>query len=88
MFAAPSVAMAGSEDAALLKFKLDNSSLYDDFENLGFDMDHAVENGEGDDIIVSAWVTDDQLQLARAHGFENVGVVHSKQNHAASARRA
>ena len=37
-----------------------------------------VDNGEGDDIIVSAWVNDEELALARAHGFEIVGVVHSK----------
>ena len=62
MFAVPATALAGPEDPALLKFKLDNSSQYDDFESLGFDMDHAVENGEGDAIIVSAWVDDEQLQ--------------------------
>ena len=43
-------------------------------------MDHDVDNGSGDDIIVSAWVNDEELAIARAHGFENVGVVHSKQN--------
>ena len=83
MFAVPATALAAPEDPALLKFKLDNSSQYDDFENLGFDMDHAVENGEGDDIIVSAWVDDEQLKIARAHGYEDVGVVHSKENFAA-----
>ena len=83
IFAVPATALAAPEDPALLKFKLDNSSQYDDFENLGFDMDHAVENGEGDDIIVSAWVDDEQLKLARAHGYEDVGVVHSKENFAA-----
>ena len=62
IFAVPATALAAPEDPALLKFKLDNSSQYDDFENLGFDMDHAVENGEGDDIIVSAWVDDEQLK--------------------------
>ena len=83
IFAVPATALAAPEDPALLKFKLDNSSQYDDFENLGFDMDHAVENGEGDDIIVSAWVDDEQLKIARAHGYEDVGVVHSKENFAA-----
>ena len=78
----PSAAFAQLDDdaPALLKFKLDNSAQYDDFERLGFAMDHNVDNGSGDDIIVSAWVNDDELALARAHGFENVGVVHSKQN--------
>ena len=79
----PATALAAPEDPALLKFKLDNSSQYDDFENLGFDMDHAVENGEGDDIIVSAWVDDEELKVARAHGYEDVGVVHNKENFAA-----
>ena len=46
-------------------------------------MDHNVDDGEGDDMIVSAWVNDEELAIARAHGFENVGVVHSKQNFAA-----
>src|SRR4051794_4089163 len=81
MFVAPGAAFAADDDApALLKFRLDNSGQYDDFEALGFDMDHAVDNGAGDDIIVRAWVNDDQLAIARAHGYENVGVVHSKQN--------
>ncbi len=87
MFAVPATALAAPEDPALLKFKLDNSSQYDDFENLGFDMDHAVENGEGDDIIVSAWVDDEQLKIARAHGYEDVGVVHDKANFADDPRR-
>ena len=46
-------------------------------------MDHNVDDGDGDDKIVSAWVNDEELAIARAHGFENVGVVHSKQNFAA-----
>jgi hypothetical protein len=72
---------AVDDDApALLQFRLDDSGQYDDFERLGFAMDHAVDNGAGDDIIVSAWVNDEQLALARAHGFENVGVVHDKFN--------
>ncbi|HET6549538.1 MAG TPA: M14 family zinc carboxypeptidase [Solirubrobacter sp.] len=80
MVVAPATAGANDDAPALLQFKLDNSSLYDDFERLGFDMDHAVENGQGDDIIVSAWVNDEQLAFARANGFENVGVVHDKFN--------
>ncbi|MDA0181507.1 M14 family zinc carboxypeptidase [Solirubrobacter phytolaccae] len=80
IFVAPSVALAGPDDPALLKFKLDNALLYDEFEALGFSMDHAVENGEGDDIIVRAWVTDEQIDIARSAGFEHVGVVHDKFN--------
>jgi len=83
IFAAPALAFASPDDPALLEFRLDNAGLYDDFEALGFDMDHNVDKGEGDDIIVRAWVNDEQLQLARAHGFENVGVIHDKRNHAA-----
>ncbi|MBE2319259.1 chitobiase/beta-hexosaminidase C-terminal domain-containing protein [Solirubrobacter sp. CPCC 204708] len=80
IFVAPATALAGPDDPALVKFQLESSAKYDDFEALGFNMDHAVEDGEGASVIVSAWVTDDQIQQARAAGFENVGVVHDKFN--------
>src|SRR3954447_10232407 len=82
MLVSPGVALATLDDdaPALLQFRLDNAGQYDDFERLRFDMDHNVDKGAGDDIIVSAWVNDEQLAVARANGYENVGVVHSKSN--------
>ena len=44
---APSMALAGPEDPALIQFKLEKSGLYGEFESLGLNMDHAVENGGG-----------------------------------------
>ncbi len=80
MLIAPGVALAGEDDPALMQFKLPNSAAYDDFERLGLNMDHAVESGGGDSVIVSAWVTDAELAMVRAHGYPDVGVVHDKYN--------
>ncbi|HEY6891641.1 MAG TPA: M14 family zinc carboxypeptidase [Solirubrobacter sp.] len=76
----PSAASAGEDDPALIQFKLPSSAAYEDFESLGLNMDHAVENGGGDSIIVSAWVTDQEKALAEARGYRAVGVVHDKNN--------
>ena len=43
MLVAPSAALANDDAPALLQFQLDNGGLYDDFEALGFDMDHHVQ---------------------------------------------
>src|SRR3954452_3886426 len=80
MLVTPSVALAGQDDPAFMKFKLDSSAQYDDFEALGLDMGHNVVSGGGDSIIVNAWVTDEQLAMVRAHGFEDVGVIDDKYN--------
>src|SRR4051812_5529079 len=80
MLVAPTAAFAGEEDPALMQFRLPNSAAYDDFERLGLNMDHAVENGGGESIIVSAWVTDAELARVRVAGYEAVGVVHDKFN--------
>src|SRR6478736_1075450 len=80
MLVAPSVALAGDDDPAFMKFKLASSADYDDFERLGLNMGHNVVSGGGDSIIVNAWVTDDELALVRAHGYEDVGVVDDKYN--------
>ena len=80
MLVAPSVALAGQDDPAFMKFKLASSADYDDFERLGLNMGHNVENGGGDSIIVNAWVTDEQLAMVRAHGYEDVGVLDDKYN--------
>ena len=43
------------DDPALMKFKAARAATqYDDFEALGLDMDHSVENGNGDDRSSSA----------------------------------
>src|SRR3954452_2097326 len=80
MLVTPSVALAGQDDPAFMKFKLDSSAQYDDFEALGLDMGHNVVSGGGDSIIVNAWVTDEQLAMVRAHGYEDVGVIDDKYN--------
>jgi hypothetical protein len=76
----PSSAMAGNDDPALLNFSVPTEAQYDDFEALGLDMGDGVEKRADGSVIVQAWVTDDQLAWVRAHGFENVGVVHDKYN--------
>ena len=80
MLLTPSAALAGEDDPALIQFKLPNSAAYEDFESLGLNMDHAVENGGGDSIIVSAWATDQEKALAEARGYRAVNVVHDKFN--------
>src|SRR5215204_638162 len=80
MLVIPSAALAGEDDPAFMKFKLDNSAQYNDFEALGLNMGHNVVNGGGDSIIVNAWVTDEQLAMVRAHGFEAVGVLEDRYN--------
>jgi hypothetical protein len=79
MLIGPGVAFAGEDDPALIQFKLPNSAAYADFESLGLNMDHAVESGGGDSVIVSAWVTDSELAMVRAR-VPDVGVVHDKFN--------
>src|SRR6478672_6964571 len=76
----PSSAFAGNDDPALLKFHVASADQYDDFENLGLDMNHEVDKNADGSITVQAWVTDQQLAWVRAHGYENVGVVHDKYN--------
>src|SRR6478735_5889185 len=80
MLVAPSVALAGQDDPAFMKFKLASSADYDDFERLGLNMGHNVESAGGDSIIVNAWVTDQELAMVRAHGYEDVGVLDDKYN--------
>jgi len=80
LLGAPSVALAGPDDPALVQFRLDNSAQYDEFERLGFNMDHNVVKGQGGAVTVQAWVTDEELALARARGYKDVGVIHDKNN--------
>src|SRR5215213_1232964 len=80
MLVAPTVALAGQDDPAFMEFKLASSADYDDFERLGLNMGHNVKNGGGDSIIVNAWVTDDELAMVRAHGYEAVRVLDDKFN--------
>jgi hypothetical protein len=76
----PSSAKAGNDDPALLKFHVPSAEQYKDFEALGLDMNHEVDNNADGSITVQAWVTDEQLAWVRAQGYENVGVVHDKYN--------
>src|SRR4051794_10903504 len=76
----PSSALAGQDDPALLQFKVPSAEQYKDFEALGLDMNHEVDNNADGSITVQAWVTDQQLAWVRAQGYENVGVVHDKYN--------
>ncbi|WP_053225888.1 M14 family zinc carboxypeptidase [Solirubrobacter soli] len=80
MLLVPGTALAGPEDPALLKFKLASEDLYDDFERLGLSMNHEVDKNADGSVVVQAWVTDEQLALVRSHGYEQVGVVHDKDN--------
>ena len=66
MLVAPTVALAGPDDPALIQFKLPSKEAHHEFEQLGFNMDHSVEPAGGGAILVSAWVTDEQKALAEA----------------------
>jgi hypothetical protein len=80
MLVAPTVALAGPNDPALIQFKLPNGDAHHEFEQLGFDMDHSVQPAGGGAILVSAWVTDEEKALAEAHGYPAVKVIHDKFN--------
>ena len=75
---APSVAFAGPEDPAQVQFKVPRGMSIEDFEALGFSMDHAMQRTADGGALVSAWVTDEQLALARANGFEAVATITDK----------
>ena len=72
---APSVASAGPDDPAQIQFKVPKGMTVEDFEALGFNMDHAMQRTADGGALVSAWVTDEQLASARAHGFEPVATI-------------
>jgi hypothetical protein len=74
----PPAALAGSEDPAQIKFKLPSANAVHDFERLGLNMDHWMDRQPDGTAIVSAWATDEQVELARAHGYEPVGVIADK----------
>src|SRR3954447_14349556 len=76
----PSAAIAGEDDPALIQFKLPSSEAYADFESMGLNMDHAVDNAPGGGILVSAWVTDEEQALVEARGYDAVATVHDKNN--------
>jgi hypothetical protein len=75
---APSVASAGPDDPAQIQFKVPSGMSVADFEALGFSMDHAMQRTADGGALVSAWVTDEQLALARAHGFQPVATIADK----------
>jgi hypothetical protein len=72
---APSVAVAGPDDPAQVQFKVPSGMSIEDFEALGFSMDHAMRRTADGGALVSAWVTDDQLAFARANGFQPVATI-------------
>jgi hypothetical protein len=72
---APGVAAAGPEDPAQVQFKLPSRAAIEDFQSLGLDMDHGVRDTSDGGVLVSAWVTDEQLALVRARGFEPVATI-------------
>src|SRR3954451_5522186 len=75
---APSVALAGEDDPAQIQFKLPRSAAMPEFESLGGVSDEGgTKNAEGT-VLAEAWVTDEQLALFRAHGFEPVATISSK----------
>jgi Zinc carboxypeptidase/Chitobiase/beta-hexosaminidase C-terminal domain len=78
ILAAPSVALAGEDDPAQLQFKLPNAAAVHDFEALGLNMDHGMTRNPDGTATISAWATDEQVQLARVHGYEVVGTITSK----------
>ncbi len=80
MLVAPGTALAGPEDPALIQFKLPSEAAHDDFEALGFNMDHAVESAGNGGVLVSAWVTDEEKALAEARGYPAVKTIHDKNN--------
>ena len=80
MLLAPQVAFAGPEDPALVQFKLPSSDAYADFESMGLNMDHAVENADDGGVLVSAWVTDEEKALVQARGYSFVRTIHDKNN--------
>ncbi|HEX5618048.1 MAG TPA: M14 family zinc carboxypeptidase [Solirubrobacteraceae bacterium] len=75
---APSVASAGPDDPAQVQFKVPSGVSIEDFQALGFSMDHAMQRTADGGALVSAWVTDEQLALARASGFEPVATITGK----------
>ncbi|HET8757851.1 MAG TPA: hypothetical protein VFM58_17660, partial [Solirubrobacteraceae bacterium] len=75
---APSVAIAGPDDPAQVQFKVPSGMSVEDFQALGFSMDHAMQRTADGGALVSAWVTDDQLALARANGFQPVATITDK----------
>ena len=78
LLAAPSVASAGPEDPAQIQFKLPSRTAMVEFESLGLSMDHQIIDTADGGALVSAWVTDEQLQTVRARGFEPVATIADK----------
>lgn len=75
---APSVAAAGPDDPAQVQFKLPSRDAIDEFQSLGLSMDHGIDPTADGGVLVSAWVTDEELALARARGFDPVATITDK----------
>jgi hypothetical protein len=78
ILAAPSAALAGVDDPAQFQFKLPNGDAIPAFETLGAAADHGLTKNPDGSVLVSAWLTDDQLAVYRTHGYEPVKVLVDK----------
>ena len=74
----PGVAVAGPDDPAQIQFKLPSGDAIEEFQALGLNMDHGIEATADGGVLVSAWVTDDELAAVRARGFEPVATIADK----------
>src|SRR3954452_23570620 len=74
----PSAAFAGEDDPAQVQFKLDSSAAVPEFESLGGITDEGVSKNADGSILATAWVTDEELAVFKAHGFEPVATLASK----------
>ena len=75
---APGVAAAGPDDPAQIQFKLPDKAAFVEFEALGLNMDHAVEETADGGLLVSAWVTDAQIANLKMRGYEPVATIADK----------
>src|SRR3954464_7147350 len=74
----PGAAYAGEDDPAQVQFKLGSSEAIPEFESLGGITDEGVSKNADGSILATAWVTDEELALFRAHGFEPVATLADK----------
>src|SRR3954454_10535306 len=78
MLVVPTVAMAGEDDPAQIQFKLPSSAAMPEFESLGGMSDEGVTKNADGTVLAEAWVTDEELAVFKAHGFEPVATLAGK----------
>jgi hypothetical protein len=78
MLVTPAAAVAGPDDPAQIQFKLPSRDAIEDFQSLGLSMDHGIRDAPGGGVLVSAWVTDEELALVEARGFDAVKTIADK----------